>query len=169
MLNFNDSSQWSLLISQDFNAHFIGKDKYKSIGEQPVPILGDKSILAILAETTPGHPVTWDYAGKLNQYLKVNILDAHVVTTAVFKSYPLKLNKVNLIIFDRLATGNYAMTYTPPKWFFYAKLIIWEYMGDVGLTIDDKINELKAIAQSMDTKINTINSTITPKDLYGLP
>lgn len=166
---FGNSQNWSLFYHSNYTAHFLNADTFESMSEKPIPILIQYPLIAVLVKTHTNHPLTWRYGGKIKQYLKVNILDANVITSAVLKEYPLILDQVNLIFLERLNLSDSAITYIPPKWFFQSELTIWQYTENFAATIDDKIEEITAIAQSIDTKINAISTTISTTDLYGLP
>lgn len=170
MIDLNNSTKWQLLITQEFRAKFLTETRFYSMSEQPINVLGESGILAVLVQIHENHPSTWFYAGQLNQYLRVNILDANTINTASIKSFPLKLNQLNLVIPDRSLVNNYALTYKPAKWFFYAKLTVWEYVDNSLIDANNRLENIENLLLDVGTTVETINTNIIKsKDLYGLP
>lgn len=168
-MSFGNHDNWSLFYHSNYVASFIpNTNRFYSMPEKPIPVLIQYPLIAVLVKTHVDHPDTWKYAGKIKQYLRSNITYSNVTSRAILKEYPLTLDEINLIFLEQLSLPDSAITYIPPKWFFQSELTIWQYTENIAVTIDDKIAEIMAIAQNIDTKVNTI-TTITTTDLYGLP
>jgi hypothetical protein len=171
MLDLGNSTKWVYSFSQEFNAKFFRENDYYPMYEQPINAkLFESIILAVLVEAQKNHPPNWNYGGKINQYIKANILDFKSITTASIKSFPLKLNKINLIVPDKSLAKEYAISYTPAKWFFYAKLTVWEYIDNSIVDSNNRLENIENLLLNVGSTVETINTNIIKsKDLYGLP
>jgi hypothetical protein len=141
-LQLGIESNWQLQYSDSFPAvsylnNSAGNPIYQSITEINIPVIFDKSIIAVAVNTSVPVGKIWKYAGYLRRGLTTGL-------GASFVGEPerLFLGKFNLIVFDDLNI-NYFLSLQVPKWFINANIAIYQYEGTDRSTIEDDIQAIK--------------------------
>ncbi len=142
-LQLGIESNWALQYSNSFPAVSYlndseGKPIYQRITEINIPVVFDKSIIAVSVNTTVPVGKVWIYAGYLRRSLTTGL-------GASFVGEPerLFLGKFNLVIFDDLNI-NYFLSLQVPKWFINANVAIYQYEGIDTTTLEDDVQAIKA-------------------------
>lgn len=114
-----------------------GKPIYQRITEINIPVVFDKSIIAVAVNTSVPVGKIWKYAGYLRRSLTTGL-------GASFVGEPksLFLGKFNLIVFNDLNI-NYFLSLQVPKWFSNANVAIYQYEGIDKSTIEDDMQAIK--------------------------
>lgn len=141
-LQLGIESNWNLQYSDSFPAvsylnDSAGKPIYQRITEINIPVVFDKSIVAVSVNTAVPVGKIWKYAGYLRRSSTTGL-----GASFVGKPESLFLGKFNLIIFDDLNL-NYFLSIQVPKWFASANIAIYQYEGMDSSTIEDDIQAIK--------------------------
>ncbi|MEH2148973.1 hypothetical protein [Nostoc sp.] len=141
-LQLGIESDWALQYSNSFPAvtylnDSSGKPIYERITEINVPVVFDKTIIAVSVGTTVPVGKIWKYAGYLRRSLTTGL-------GASFVGEPesLFLGKFNLIVFNDLNI-NYFLSLQVPKWFINANIAIYQYEGIDTTTLEDDVTAIK--------------------------
>lgn len=141
-LQLGIESNWALQYSNSFPAvNYLndseGKPIYEKITEIHVPVVFDKSIIAVSVGTTVPVGKIWKYAGYLRRSLTTGLGASFVGETE-----SLFLGKFNLVFFNDLNI-NYFVSLQVPKWFINANIAIYQYEGIDGTTLEDDVTAIK--------------------------
>lgn len=141
-LQLGIESNWALQYSDSFPAvsylnDSAGKPIYEKITEINIPVVFDKSIIAVSVITTIPVGKIWKYAGYVRRSLTTGL-----GSSFVGEPESLFLGKFNLIFFSDLNT-NYFLSLQVPKWFINANIAIYQYEGTDTTTLDDDVQAIK--------------------------
>ncbi|MEH2193406.1 MAG: hypothetical protein V7K98_12315 [Nostoc sp.] len=141
-LQLGIESNWHLQYSESFPAvsylnDSSGKPIYQRITEINIPVVFDKSIIAVSVNTAVPVGKIWKYAGYLRRSLTTGL-------GASFVGEPesLFLGKFNLIFFSDLNI-NYFLSLQVPKWFTSANVAIYQYEGIDTSTLENDVTAIK--------------------------
>ena len=142
ILQLGIESNWNLQYSDSFPAvsylnDSAGRPIYQRITEINIPVLFDKSIIAVSVNTTVPVGKIWKYAGYLRRSLTTGL-----GSSFVGEPESLFLGKFNLIFFSDLNI-NYFLSLQVPKWFISANIAIYQYEGVDTTTLEDDIEAIK--------------------------
>ncbi|MDZ7992027.1 MAG: hypothetical protein RM022_031065 [Nostoc sp. EfeVER01] len=141
-LQLGIESNWALQYSESFPAvsylnDAAGQPIYQRITEINIPVVFDKSIVAVSVNTTVPVGKIWKYAGYLRRSLTTGL-----GSTFVGEPESLFLGKFNLILFDDLNI-NYFLSLQVPKWFINANVAIYQYEGIDTTTLENDVAAIK--------------------------
>ncbi|ELS04809.1 hypothetical protein Xen7305DRAFT_00045450 [Xenococcus sp. PCC 7305] len=116
---------------------------YKAIPDLVVPITFEGELIAIQASSTKAKP-TWKTAGWVWQRLLVNIGTGSTVPNSVVQgSQKFYLDRLNTLVIPKLSS-NYGLAISIPSWLPQLDIEIYEYVGEVKNSVDDKLDQLQA-------------------------
>jgi hypothetical protein len=144
-----DPLSWEFLWSGSQSVATAPKSLWKSL---PIPeILTDiqpiSNIVAVRANSAsnPGH---WKFGGYVNQKIQAGLIANNgnqLVTTSTQKIW---LDRISILFFPEL-TDSYYLTFNIPYWIRQIDLDVWQYRGEVEDSIEQKLDYIQGILQSL--------------------
>lgn len=155
VLQLTNPNNWEQIYSQNHVAQVLGTNppKYKPIPEIPFPLILDRHILVISAESNVAPP-SWRFAGFADQRIRTGLTaggayDGHADQQKIY------LTRNTLIQFPKL-TDDYVLSIKVPYWIEQIQLIVWQYVGPVLDSTDNALSNLQATSDQIKAKIDTL-------------
>lgn len=135
ILNLSTESNWALIYNETTAAGRIGSGAYSPIAAFTIPVLLSSPIVVVEAQNLDARP--WWYLGcRLQQVVTVGIAPDQAIGSLL----RVPVNRPSLLRFPRWA-ADYALKCEIPPWFDRMKISIFEYVGQIGDSTEQTVNE----------------------------
>jgi len=140
----SNSANWNQIWSTTRTAQSVEPsvlEKYYPIPEIVAPFQFDNPILAVYADSNSAEE-HWKLAGKAQQKVLTGLVVGGTpeTVTAIKRIW---LKQISLLIFPRLAS-TYTLGFNIPYWLRDINLIVWEYVGPINDSIDQKLTAIQS-------------------------
>lgn len=153
-INFKQTN-WQSLGAQTFTPTG-GTELWQPLGELPIPVKTEKSIVAIVVNVSNKKP-NWKFSGNLIAKSQSGLYSGSNDDLGL--RYPTFLNQANLIFLPQIPVL-WSLYLQPPKWFYTTTIEAWEYIGiDIDST-HQKIGLLRQAVDSLQTDITYIKNNL---------
>lgn len=143
VLNVGDSHSWNpIWNTQVDSASAPNRNYYYPIPEIEVPLLLDKFVLAVYADSETARP-HWHSAGFANQKLRSGITVGGNPDARFNGSHRIWLKRIAILVLPRVS-NEYSLSFDIHPWHEEISLQLWEYVGDTSDSTENLINEVRS-------------------------
>lgn len=152
VLQLSNAANWQDIYSREFQAQIISDKAHIPIPEVTIPILLDRHILAIYANSMTAKR-SWDTAGYLKQKISLGLITGGAPDAEVIHSRRIGLRRITLVTFPKLTT-EYGLGFNAPFWLRDINLTIWKYVGAESDSTEDLIQRVRDDLVRIEFKID---------------
>jgi hypothetical protein len=140
ILELGNAQNWEQVYTGNFTAQQITNTKFAPIPEQTIPIQLEETVLAVYIQTTEPDDKNWLFGGYCNQLINIPVTVGGAFNSTINNRKKIWLNTISLILFANYTTS-YGVSFSFPKWFRDANIIVWQYTGINDDTTEKLITE----------------------------
>ena len=151
-LDLSDSRNWEEVYAFSATAERVGNQAYKPIPQLTIPILFNRSILAVYAEA-PNSPPYYKNAGWLSQKINLGITVGGTPDSAPEYLRRVRLKQISLIQWPQLVS-EYGIIFNAHYWLEAINLRFWSYTGPETSDVSEQIDLVRIDVLRTERKIN---------------
>lgn len=154
VLQLSNAANWQDIYTRSLQAQIISDKAHIPIPEVTVPVLLDRHILAVYANSSTAKK-SWSTAGYLKQKISLGLITGGTLDAEVIHSRRIGLKKITLVTFPRLTT-EYGLGFDVPFWLKDISLTIWKYVGTESDSTEDLIQQVRIDLVRIEYKIDEL-------------
>jgi hypothetical protein len=157
ILDLSNQANWLQVYDELRQVVVISPVAHTPIPAFEVPFIFDRAILAVKAFSATASP-RWRFAGDLVQQVQLGTGGGSSgLPLATVERQALRLNRTEFVLFDKV-TSDYQLTVECPFWLRDLRITIWEYVGAVSNSTDNKVDDVLITAARTEGKIDELLS-----------
>lgn len=161
MLNFSDSTNWTLIHDADYTANIANNSNIYPfvIGEKIIPNISSCNHLFI--KTSWNNPVNtnWVNAGVLRRRVNVNLPNEILFSTYLERSNKILLNNFTFVEYGDY-NGDVSLCFTPYERIQQLSITIWKYTGVQITSNNQDLSSVLSAINTLQTSVNYLNELI---------